>query len=128
MIRTVVLSLSLLVAAATAAASSLHLRLVKSEPADKAVVAARPAAVRLWFSAEPEMRYTSVTMKNAAGAAVVLAKPHQHSTSKSLIVAEVTGALAPGKYAVTWRTVSRDGHPVKGEFRFELTTASRADD
>jgi methionine-rich copper-binding protein CopC len=100
---------------------------VKSEPSDKAVVTARPASVRLWFSAVPEMRYTSVTLKNAAGAAVELAKAHQDSTSQSLVVAEVKGTLPPGKYAVTWRTVSRDGHPVKGEFSFELTSGNKAD-
>jgi methionine-rich copper-binding protein CopC len=43
------------------------------------------------------------------------------------VVADIKGLLTPGKYAITWRTMSHDGHPVKGEIAFELTTANRAD-
>ena len=127
MLRIAFFALTLLTARAGTATSSLHLRLVKSEPAAKAVLSARPSAVRLWFSAEPEMRLTSVTLKDAAGATVALAKPYLDGTTKTLVVAEVREGLRPGKYAVTWRTVSHDGHPVKGEFSFELTGIARAD-
>jgi methionine-rich copper-binding protein CopC len=36
----------------------------------------------------------------------------------------VTGAMRPGAHTVAWRTMSSDGHVVRGEFRFTLASAN----
>ena len=39
------------------------------------------------------------------------------------VVANVQGRLSPGRYTVAWRTMSRDGHAMRGTIPF--TVAAR---
>jgi copper transport protein len=36
------------------------------------------------------------------------------------VVASLGAALAPGSYTVRWQVTGDDGHPVRGEFKFEV--------
>ena len=35
----------------------------------------------------------------------------------------IGAALAPGRYAVTWRTMSHDGHAMRGTYHFTVAAA-----
>lgn len=113
-----------------------HLRLVKSFPAADSVLHASPDAVRLWLSETPEVPATKITMTSASGATVKLAPVKlvaagtaagtvggavDKSASKSApLTAALVAPIAPGTYTVSWRTMSRDGHVVKGTFGFKV--------
>jgi methionine-rich copper-binding protein CopC len=102
------------------AAAAFHLRLVRSSPAADSTVTS-PAAVQLWFTESPELAVTSVRMTGPGGRAVRVGRPRagrDHS-----VVANVTGHLAVGRYTIAWRTMSHDGHPMRGTIPFTVRAA-----
>lgn len=97
--------------------ASFHLRLVKSEPA-KGDTVSSPKLVRLWFSEPATLAVTSVKVKGADGREVVLAKPTFSGDTKQPVEAGITGTLAAGRYSLSYKTASKDMHPITGEFTF----------
>ena len=106
------------VIALTAWRAPFHLHLVKSAPAANARVAAAPDSIRLWFSQAPELKLTSVKVTGPGNAAIPLAPLAKGDSA--LVVAAVKAKMAAGAYTVTWRTMSKDGHVVRGTFAFRV--------
>ncbi|WBC17290.1 copper resistance protein CopC [Micromonospora sp. WMMA1998] len=111
---------SLLLPAAPAAA---HNSLTGSDPQNGARLAAAPKRIELRFLATPKEATTKVTVTGpdnvaAAGGAPTFA-------GKRVSVPFKPGAA--GLYIVTYQLASDDGHPVKGEVRFTLTTGTPAE-
>jgi methionine-rich copper-binding protein CopC len=85
-------------------------------------MSASPSEFRLFFSDElidlgPASNWLKV--ENAQGVVV--------STDSVLngnqVSAKPTQALKPGKYQLTWRVLSEDGHPIQGNYEFTVTSA-----
>lgn len=104
---------------ARASAARMHLRLVRSEPAKAAIVAA-PTHVRLWFSLKPSMTITSVKLTSAADVAIKVGKPTFSGDVKQPVEVAIEEPLAPGAYTVSWKTASSDMHPITGDFTFTV--------
>jgi copper resistance protein C len=102
----------------------VHLRLEKSEPAKGELLTASPTAIRLWFSLPPELAVTVVKLANAEGKAIPLGAPKRASGAKEPVVVDVSQPLAAGSYTVSWKTSSRDGHPIRGDFQFSIKGAA----
>lgn len=102
------------------AAARIHARLERAEPGINATVAAAPARLQLWFNQPVNPRLTQATILTADS--VTVASVTFARTPDSLSVAGPIGAtLRPGGYRVQWRTMSQDGHPIRGEYRFQYT-------
>jgi methionine-rich copper-binding protein CopC len=97
----------------------MHLRLTASMPAKDSSYASAPTELRLWYSQEPQLRLSSVTLTGPAGA-VPLGRVMQDSVDRKLLRAVVDGEMRPGRYTITWRTASSDGHAIRGEIPFTL--------
>jgi methionine-rich copper-binding protein CopC len=97
-----------------------HARLVRAEPGINGVVKEAPKAVQFWFNQRVTPRLTSatvLTMDSTRVAAVTFA-----ATADSLSVAgPLAATVTPGRYRVQWRTMSADGHPIRGEYFFTFT-------
>lgn len=106
-----------------AARALLHLRLEKSEPADGAVLPAAPTQLQFWFSLPPELAVTVVRLADAAGRQVPLGAPQRGTGRTDPVRVQVKEALAAGRYTVSWKTSSRDGHPIRGTFAFTVRGA-----
>lgn len=104
-------------------AAPFHLRLEKSEPSKDAQLAAAPKAIHLWFSLPPEMAVTAVKLADADGKAITLGSPHRGSGASDPVDVDIKDALRPGSYIVSWKTASKDGHPVTGDFAFTVKAA-----
>ncbi len=102
--------------------SVLHLHLEKSDPAKDAALAASPEAVHLWYSEAPELKLTTVKVTGADGKAITLEPVAVVDNDSKHVAAPVATPLAAGAYTVAWRTLSKDGHPVSGEFGFTIKT------
>jgi methionine-rich copper-binding protein CopC len=102
------------------APAPMHLRLVRAEPAADTTVTAVPREIRLFFSQEPEIRATRVMITDAASKEVTVATAQADAKDGKIVIAPITGAVAPGIYTVTWRTMAKDGHAVNGTFHFTL--------
>lgn len=102
-----------------------HLRLVRSFPSADTVLASSPDAVRLWLSETAEMPATKLTLTTSAGAAVPLSRLTRAAGKDAPLVATLVKPVAAGTYNVSWRTMSRDGHVVKGAFAFRVMARTR---
>lgn len=106
-------------------AAALHLRLVKSAPRDGEVVSTLPTEIRLWFSQKPEVGLTTVRLLREDSSQVELGKVARTDDSTS-VKAALDAALVPGTYTVSWRSVSKDGHAVRGSYHFNMIPAPPA--
>jgi copper resistance protein C len=106
------------VAGLSAWRAPFHLHLVKSTPAANASVSTAPDSIRLWFSQAPELKLTTVKMTGPSSTAIALTPLSKGDSA--LVVAGVKGKMAAGAYSVTWRTMSKDGHVVRGTFAFKV--------
>ncbi|MGH7693717.1 MAG: copper resistance CopC family protein [Gemmatimonadaceae bacterium] len=112
------------IAGSRAHAGSRHLALVKSDPANAAKLANAPKAIELWFSQKPNLKLTRIVLTNAKHDTLKLKSTVLADTSGKRVRAAITAPLALGKYDVSWRTLSRDGHAVAGKFSFTIDSAA----
>lgn len=106
--------------AAGVTAATVHLALVKSDPADAATVAKSPTAITLWFSQRPNVKLTRLVLTRTPRDTVKTGIPAAVDTAGKQIRASLDSALPPGRYDVSWRTLARDGHAVAGKFAFTV--------
>jgi methionine-rich copper-binding protein CopC len=106
-----------LLAVSLPAALAAHLRLVRSEPAAAEMLREAPAHVQLWFSEEPILPFSRLTLRGPSGA--VPLGPVRAGRERSLL-ADVPSGLAPGAYRLAWRTAGDDGHAVDGTLDFTI--------
>jgi len=113
------LGLSAAAVLATAMPAAAHDELIASDPADGSTVASLPSEVTLTFSAFPldEPGATLVEVTDAAGDDLTAGDPVVEGTA---VVQALEGSV-DGEITVVWKVVSSDGHPIDGEFRFEVT-------
>ncbi len=112
-------SLALVLFVALASHAYAHAQLIKAEPAQRANVATAPTRVALWFDEEIEGDYASLAVVDASGKPVTEVKPAIASDDPKLLVLPLP-ALAPGKYTVTYRVLSVDGHVVNDAYDFTV--------
>jgi len=101
-----------------------HARLVRSTPSADARLDAPPARITLWFSEQPERRFTTIQLVDSAGVPVALGPVSKLGTDPSAVTVPVTGQPNQGRYTVIWRTAAADGHPSSGRFFFTVLNAA----
>lgn len=67
-----------------------------------------------------ELPTARVTVATAAGATIATRKLARDGEA---ISTAFTAPLPDGRYVVTWRVMSRDGHVVKGRFTFRVVSS-----
>ncbi|MEU7843422.1 copper resistance protein CopC [Micromonospora sp. NPDC049114] len=102
--------------------AAAHNSLTGSDPRDGARVATAPARVELRFLAKPAPATTKITI---TGPDNVVAGGQPTFDGSRVRVPFKPGAA--GLYIVGYQLASSDGHPIKGEVRFTLTTGTAAD-
>ena len=96
-----------------------HALLVKAEPPRRAVLTEAPSQIRLWFNEEIEGAYSSLVVLDAEKKSVTEVTLHLAPDDRKSIVLPLPG-LASGKYSVTFRVLSVDGHVVESSFDFTV--------
>ncbi|WP_174534586.1 copper resistance CopC family protein [Micromonospora chalcea] len=119
----VVLGVAAAVSVLPAAPAAAHNSLTGSDPRDGARLAAAPERIELRFLATPKEATTEVTVTGPDNVAATGGAPT--FSGKRVIVPFRPGAA--GLYIVAYRLASDDGHPIKGEVRFTLTTGTPAE-
>jgi len=99
--------------------AAMHLRLLKSTPSSGEIVTTMPTEIRLWFSQKPEVGLTTIKLLREDSTAIEMAKVVPTDDSLSVRV-PLDKALVPGTYIVSWRSVSKDGHAVRGSYNFNM--------
>ncbi len=96
----------------------MHLKLDKSDPKADSVLTASPKTMTLWFSQAVELPVTKITLADAAKKEI--ATKALVNAVDGAVVAAIDTPLAAGAYTVTWRTMAKDGHVIKGDFVFSV--------
>lgn len=101
-----------------------HARLIRSTPAANAKLDAPPSNLTLWFSEQPELRFTSIQLVDSGGSSVSLGAVSKVPGETSAIAIPVSGQMTRGRYTVVWRTAAADGHASSGRFTFTVLNAA----
>ena len=115
--RTIVLTLSMLLAAATSSAFA-HAMLDHAAPRVGSTVSPAPKELVLWFTQKLEPAFSSIEVRSERGAPV--------NAGKAIVVGDRTQlrvplkTLPPGTYKVIWRVLSVDTHRTEGDFTFRV--------
>ena len=115
-----VLGVAAVLTGGTATVASAHDALVGTSPADGSTVGAVPGQVTLTFD-QPALALGSTVLVTGPGGPVTIGPTRV--TDNRATQAVQPGAPA-GRYTVTWRVTSIDGHPVSGSFGFTATAAA----
>jgi putative copper export protein/methionine-rich copper-binding protein CopC len=116
---TILAVLSLLVLLVAAAPAAAHARLTGSQPADGVTLRESPEALTLTFSEPVELAFGTVQVLRGDGRRL---KPAAltHPGGDARRVRVPLGQAPSGRYAVRYRIVSTDGHPIRGSFSFTV--------
>lgn len=110
--------------AATGDGAAFHAHLVRAEPAVNDTIATTPKAVRLWFSEPVELGLSRVKVVRIGGNTVKTSGlRHEGAAVTTAALDLASPPTEPGTYVVTYRVVSRDGHPTAGSYNFVLKSA-----
>ena len=101
--------------------ASAHAEIAKTNPTKNAILAQSPKSVWIEFGESLLTLDTKVvntlTVTNSQGKRV---DKSPTIISGARATTKILGALKKGKYLVTYRVVSEDGHPVKGSYYFSV--------
>jgi copper transport protein len=129
--RALLRALLLLAALALPTLARAHGALRAAVPRSGARLAVLPRDLRLTFSEAVELAVARLALTGPDGRPVPLS-PVRRGASAAVIVADIvadgTGgsALQAGVYTVVWQIAGRDGHPVRGSYRFTILPAAVA--
>jgi len=113
-------ALTLIAGSVLATAASAHPKLVKSDPAADAVVAASPKELRFSFNEELVPKFSGADVKDQKGQKVEVGAAAADPADKKQLVLPLTKPLAAGSYKVEWHAVAADTHRVQGSFSFTV--------
>lgn len=102
-------------------AAFAHDRLVSSDPADGAQLDTAPQAITLTFSDTPLDVSPQVRVTGADGTVIADGAPEIDGTTATL---PLPNGVPAGRTTVQWRVVSADGHPIEGQFGFDVAQGS----
>ncbi len=100
-------------------AAFAHAGLVRSEPADGAVLEQAPAELALTFS--ETVVPLALRLIRPDGSGIELPDP---AIAGNRLRIALPGGLGAGSHVLSWRVVSQDGHPVAGSVLFSIGAAS----
>jgi len=100
---------------ATSAPAAAHAELESADPADGSTVSTAPRSVTLTFGEELQSAGRALVVTGPDGARVDDGKA---MASGVVLSVDLVPLSTPGRYTVTYRVVSADGHPVSGELSF----------
>src|SRR4051794_4378845 len=115
-LMTAVLTVAVLLLAPTSPASA-HAELVDSTPANGARLDKPPARVTLTFTEGVNLIDGGIRLVDALGDPVSTPEP---TAEGHTVEWPMPSDLKNGKYLVSWRVVSADGHPVQGALSFGI--------
>ncbi len=95
-----------------------HAFLDRAVPAVGSEVSGSPPELTLAYSEPVEPLFSTVEVKNAAGAVVSDGKPTPSADGRVLVVR--LKPLQPGVYSVAWHVTSVDTHKTEGHFTFTV--------
>ena len=86
-------------------------------PGAGTVLAASPAAVKIWFDGDLEPIFSTIRVEDAAGKEIAEGAVAAGQSDPTLLQVPLP-TLGRGTYRVRWSVVARDGHRTEGSYTF----------
>lgn len=96
-----------------------HASVLSTFPADGALLDSNPGTIEIAFNETVEVPEGSIRLVRSGGATEPLTHTLREEVSGTLLEAG-TPNMPAGWYAISWRAISADGHPVGGAFSFRV--------
>lgn len=110
--------MGLAVAAACVSVASAHATLLRTDPAENAVLAQPPSEVNLWFSEPISPRFSAFRVLDIDGRVIKLTGIERDPADRTHVSLTLP-KLTPGLYSVIWKVLSdTDGHFTQSNFVF----------
>jgi methionine-rich copper-binding protein CopC len=116
-IRGLLLAVLAMVAAAPPARA--HAFLERASPQVGGEVGSSPPELSITFSEGVEPLFSTIELRDSAGAAIAAGKPHTAPGNDRRLVIELP-RLPPGTYTVVWHATSVDTHKTEGSYHFTI--------
>lgn len=100
-----------------------HARLTEEYPAGGDTLAEPPEQVQLRFSEPVEAEFEPIEVYDEGGSRVDEGNARTAPDDRELLVVDL-GELREDSYTVEWRVTSADGHPVSGEYGFDVIASA----
>lgn len=86
-----------------------------------------PREIRLTFNESAEQAVTRIALVGGDGTKIAMGPVAIPKDSPRVAIAPISEVLAAGVYTVQWQFGGRDGHPVRGTFKFTVAPGARVD-
>jgi methionine-rich copper-binding protein CopC len=113
-----------LIALAVPTSARAHAALVRSVPGSRSVLTQAPQSLDLCFNEPIEVKFSSVTLKDAKGTSIPLGTLQAGSDPRCIKVSIET--IGSGVFTVHYRVLSQDGHMVEYGFQFTVKTDAKS--
>lgn len=101
-----------------------HAFLDHADPKVGSAVSSPPAEIKLWFTQDIELAFSSIEVQDAQGKEVDKKDSHPDPKDKSVMAVSLP-ELPAGTYTVIWHVVSVDTHKTQGHFQFTVKAAGQ---
>ena len=96
-----------------------HSSVLSTYPSDGEVLMSPPDKIEMAFNENITMSANGITLFDSSGEPVPVSTPIIEPDGKAFIATvEPLNELPTSWYAVSWRAISQDGHPIQGSFTF----------
>ncbi|HWO53889.1 MAG TPA: copper resistance protein CopC [Paenibacillus cookii] len=99
---------------------SAHAYIVKSSPAENEALQKPPAKIDIYFNEPLQKAFHAIKVTDSAGKTVNASESRFPDGENSALEADLQPNLPNGMYAVQWKAVSADGHPIEGTYSFRI--------
>ncbi|PCH83186.1 MAG: copper-binding protein [Piscirickettsiaceae bacterium] len=96
-----------------------HTKSISADPAPRSILNRSPQVISIIFSQAFEPSYSTITVKNSDGEQVTEAKATVDTNNKKRLVLSLP-TLPAGKYTVSYKVLSLDGHTVSSRYTFRI--------
>lgn len=100
-----------------------HAELVTSSPANGQTFQQSPQRLRLQFTEAVSVAADGIRLFDAAGKSIAVGRPGHPPYDRTTVDVALPEPLPEGGYAVAWRVVSADSHPISGAYTFTVGPA-----
>ncbi len=104
------------------AVAPAHPKLLSSVPAAGSRAAA-PRQLSLTFNETVTPALSRIALTNERQQVIELGAVRADAANDHVLLADVKGAMANGRYTVRWQATGGDSHPLRGSYAFEVTAA-----
>ncbi|MDR9852303.1 copper resistance protein CopC [Paenibacillus sp. VCA1] len=100
--------------------ASAHAYIVESNPAENGTLQKSPAKIDIRFNEPLQKAFHAIKVTDSTGKTVNTSESRFPDGENSVLEADLQPDLPNGVYAVQWKAVSADGHPIEGTYSFQI--------